>query len=131
MPTPTEVLEDLITAYDLLYSAPSLGTVQDGEETGDKYLEATLNSNEGPNPLRWMRTTFKDGRPTETRGRMINGVIVATPICTQQMTGMRCAYPMPHLALPPPTILKLQPIHHHQSLGPRPRRPTLKSALRR
>lgn len=43
MPTPTETLEALVTAYDLLYSAPEFGTVQNGAETGDKYISAPIS----------------------------------------------------------------------------------------
>lgn len=42
MPTPTSVLEDFITAFELLYSAPTFAAVDDGAETGDKFTTATL-----------------------------------------------------------------------------------------
>lgn len=59
MPTPTEILEGLITAYDALYSAPSFGTVEDGDNAGDKYIAATADTDYE------LRVTYRvNGDPT-------------------------------------------------------------------
>jgi len=59
MPTPTEILEDLITAYDAIYSAPSFGTVEDGDNAGDKYIAATVDTDYE------LRVTYRvNGDPT-------------------------------------------------------------------
>lgn len=42
MPTPTEILDDLVAGFEALYSAPVFGAVQNGAETGDKYILATI-----------------------------------------------------------------------------------------
>lgn len=42
MPTPTETLEALVTAFELLYSAPTFSAVDDGTNTGDKFIETTV-----------------------------------------------------------------------------------------
>lgn len=44
MPTPTEVLTDLKAAFEALYTGPVFSAVQDGENEGDKYISATIDT---------------------------------------------------------------------------------------
>lgn len=41
MPTPTEMLEDFVTAFELVYSAPTFSAVTAGAEEGDVYIDTT------------------------------------------------------------------------------------------
>jgi len=42
MPTPTEMLEDFVTAFELVYSAPTFSAVTAGAEEGDVYIDTTI-----------------------------------------------------------------------------------------